>query len=209
MLRTLLLLPLACALVSDTVEVEHVEPQAIDFHEHADTYGREHDEKHDHDSDKEEDSKDSAVQKSQHWWSRFWPFVLPGTPMRSDVADAVQLDERHEHGKDGKDEGSVSHGSAPSHWWDHLWPFATSGQDVSQNSQLLADEQDLGYLDQFWRDIYLALVVTNILFFSMCFAFRSSISSRVGQGCHCSSIFIRLSSIVHSLFIHFASIFHP
>ncbi len=119
---------------------------AVDFH-------AEHHADHEQHEEKDENSKanEQKAPATQHWWGRFWPFVLPGTPMRSDIADAVQLDERnhHEHGQEerGNDHKSaVDHGAETNkgHWWDHLWPFAMSTQEkISPNSQLLADEQAL------------------------------------------------------------------
>eukprot|EP00438_Fugacium_kawagutii_P024825 Skav205727 [mRNA] locus=scaffold1496:110537:110965:+ [translate_table: standard] len=137
---TLLLLPLVCALpVSQTLPSE-VEALGAPINLQA-----EHDkDKHEHEKhEDDEDAKVDKVEKSpQHWWSRFWPFLLPGTPKTSDVAD-VQLDERHRHEAHGdheRDEKSaVQHPSETSHWWDHLWPFALS--EDTQISQLNAEDR--------------------------------------------------------------------
>ena len=142
---TLLLLPLACAVPGSATLPTEIEPlrttDAVNFHEQADRH-EEHEEHGEH--EKHEDTKvEKSPAPAQHWWNRFWPFVLPATPTRSDVADAVQLEERNAHHREHEDQkGTVEH-SAPGHWWDHLWPFGMSAQEeASQNSQLLADEQD-------------------------------------------------------------------
>ena len=145
---TLLLLPLACAVPGSATLPTEIEPlgatDAIDFHEQADRH-EEHDEHDEHDDhEKREDAKvEKSPAPAQHWWDRFWPFVLPATPDRSDVADAVQLDEHdeHAHHREHEDQKGTVH-SQPGHWWDHLWPFAMSAQEEAQTSQLLADEQD-------------------------------------------------------------------
>lgn len=142
---TLLLLPLACAVPGSATLPTEIEPlgatDAIDFHEQADRH-EEHDEHDEHDDhEKREDAKvEKSPAPAQHWWDRFWPFVLPATPTRSDVADAVQLDE-HAHHREHEDQKGTVH-SEPGHWWDHLWPFAMSAQEEAQTSQLLADEQE-------------------------------------------------------------------
>lgn len=144
-LNLLLLLPLAWAELSVTEPAARI-ANAVDFHakQHAD---------HEKHEEKDENSKatEQKAPATQHWWGRFWPFVLPGTPMRSDIADSVQLDEQnhHEHGKEEKGndhKSAVDHGAETNkgHWWDHLWPFAMSTQaEISPNSQLLADGQAL------------------------------------------------------------------
>lgn len=149
---TLLLLPLVCALPFETLpsQVEALGADPINLHEaeHAE-HADKHDDEHEKHEEKHEDAKVDKVEKSpQHWWSRFWPFVLPSTPKMSDVAD-VQLDERHEaHGEHERDEKStVHHASETSHWWDRLWPFALS--EDAQISQL--DAEDRFCQRRFWK----------------------------------------------------------
>mmetsp|Transcript_124917 Transcript_124917/g.176256 ORF Transcript_124917/g.176256 Transcript_124917/m.176256 type:complete len:209 (-) Transcript_124917:145-771(-) len=153
-LNLLLLLPLAWAELSVTEPAARI-ANAVDFHakQHAD---------HEKHEEKDENSKatEQKAPATQHWWGRFWPFVLPGTPMRSDIADSVQLDEQnhHEHGKEEKGndhKSAVDHGAETNkgHWWDHLWPFAMSTQaEISPNSQLLADGQDRKAEDEDHKD---------------------------------------------------------